>query len=114
MRIRRAIIAASALVLGAGFAYAEPAQPFNPTKFFERLAAEGNSTPKGFDAKKFFDKLAAEGNSDTKKLDAKTFFDKLAAEGNSLPKDFDVKKFCAKLAAEGNPTVIPPMVEVQK
>lgn len=107
----RAALVASALVLGAVSAHAEP---FNPTKFFERLAAEGNSAPKDFDSKKFFDKLAAEGNSAEKPLDAKTFFDKLKAEGNSMPKDFDSKKFFDKLAAEGNSAVMPPMVSMKK
>jgi hypothetical protein len=107
----RIVVAASALVIGMGMAHAET---FNPSKFFERLQAEGNSAPKDFDAKKFFDKLQAEGNSDTKKIDAKTFFDKLQAEGNSMPKDFDAKKFFDKLQAEGNSNVMPPMVAMPK
>ena len=107
----RVVVAASALVIGMSTAFAEG---FSPTKFFERLQAEGNSAPKDFDAKKFFDKLQAEGNSDTKKIDAKAFFDKLQAEGNSMPKDFDAKKFFDKLQAEGNSNVMPPMVAMPK
>jgi len=107
----RAILAVSALVLGAAAAFADQ---FDAKKFFDKLQAEGNSMSKDFDAKKFFDKLQAEGNSAEKKIDAKAFFDRLAAEGNSMSKDFDAKKFFDKLQAEGNKSLIPPMVAMPK